>query len=57
MLRGVDANEVLGVLKRGLVGAAACISEPDVTGDEEDREGTEEGMRLLLGRVSSLWAS
>jgi hypothetical protein len=48
-LRSVPAKEILRGLKPGLLGFTACVTSPEVTEDEEDREGTEQGMRPISG--------
>jgi hypothetical protein len=48
-LRSVPGMEILRALKPGLRGFTACVTSPEVTQDEEDREGTEQGMRPISG--------
>ncbi|PMD62908.1 uncharacterized protein K444DRAFT_610936 [Hyaloscypha bicolor E] len=48
-LRSVPGKDILAGLKGGLVGFTACVTSPEVTEDEEDREGTEQGMRPISG--------
>jgi hypothetical protein len=44
-LASIPAGEIVASLKKGLVALTLSISGPDITKDEEDREGTEMGMR------------
>lgn len=48
-LKSIPGAEVVRGLRKGVVGWTACVTAPEVTEDEEDREGTEVGMRPLEG--------
>ncbi|KAE9371214.1 hypothetical protein N431DRAFT_491614 [Stipitochalara longipes BDJ] len=48
-LKSIPGKEILSGVKKGLVGLTACVAKPEVTEDEEDREGTEVGMRPISG--------
>ncbi len=48
-LKSIPGMEIVKGLRKGVVGWTACITAPEVTEDEEDREGTEVGMRPLEG--------
>ncbi|KAK2624511.1 hypothetical protein QTJ16_006461 [Diplocarpon rosae] len=43
-LKSVPSKELVAFLRGGLLGLTASISSPDVTEDEDDREGTEVGI-------------
>lgn len=45
----IPSKDLTDFVKGGLVGLTLSISAPDVTDDEEDREGTEEGMVPVAG--------
>jgi len=49
-LSSIPAGEIVQGVKKGLVGLTLSISSPDITEDEEDREGTEQGMRPVGGK-------
>ncbi|KAH6676591.1 hypothetical protein B0J14DRAFT_476326 [Halenospora varia] len=53
-LNTVPMKEFAGVLakNKGLVAASFVMGSPDVTGDEDDKEGTEEGVRVVGGDVA-----
>lgn len=53
-LKSVPGKEILAGLKSGLVGLTACVTAPEVTEDEEDREGTEVGMQPISGEGDAL---
>ncbi|KAN0096162.1 hypothetical protein V8E51_014967 [Hyaloscypha variabilis] len=53
-LKSVPGAEIVRGLKKGLLGITACVTAPEVTQDEEDREGTEVGMRPILGEGEEL---
>jgi hypothetical protein len=53
-LKSIPGGEIVAGLKKGLVGLTACVTAPEVTEDEEDREGTEQGMRPLSGEGGAL---
>jgi hypothetical protein len=48
-LKSIPGKQILGGLKGGLLGFTACVTRPEVTDDEEDREGTEQGMKPIAG--------
>ncbi|KAH8678885.1 hypothetical protein BGZ60DRAFT_402076 [Tricladium varicosporioides] len=54
-LNTVPMKEFAGVLakNKGLVAASFVMGSPDVTGDEDDKEGTEEGVRVVGGEVAT----
>jgi hypothetical protein len=58
-LKSIPGAEIVRGLKVGLVGFTACMTAPEVTQDDEDREGTEVGMRPVSGEggvlVKKLW--
>ncbi|KAF8861770.1 hypothetical protein BDZ45DRAFT_242018 [Acephala macrosclerotiorum] len=54
-LKSLNAGEIVGLLEgRGdLVGVTLSVSAPDVTEDEDDREGTEVGVLVIKGGKES----
>lgn len=52
-LETVPSKDVAALIEKGLVGLTLSISAPDVTDDEDDREGTEVGIKPISGQSSS----
>jgi hypothetical protein len=53
-LNTVPSKELGSMVSSGLVGLTMSISAPDVTEDEDDREGTEVGIRTVGGGDASV---
>ena len=53
-LKSIPGMEIVRGLKKEVVGWTACVTAPEVTEDEDDREGTEVGMRPLSGEGEAL---